>query len=167
MQEPDFSSPELADLYEELAPQLVRIVSKNLTAPESVIEDACQLAWSWLIQNRESVEVGGELGWLSTTATRAALRQLRTRRHEVSYEAESDGEEELSARTDPGPGPDRIAEYRERLAEIHTLPVRQQQMLWLHGFGYGYVEIAEHTGDSLRTVERQLLRAKRRLARSA
>jgi DNA-directed RNA polymerase specialized sigma24 family protein len=33
----------------------------------------------------------------------------------------------------------------------------------LHGAGYRYAEIAAATGDSRRTVERQLLRAKRAL----
>lgn len=154
-------------MYAELSPQLLRILSKNLTAPEGLIEDACQVAWSALIQNRETIEPGGELGWLSTTASREALRQLRARRHEVSYEEEQEEDEELSEMLDPAPSPERVVELRERLAEIHALPVRQRQMLWLHGIGYHYEEISERTGDSIRTVERQLLRAKRRVARSA
>lgn len=163
---PVFSSPELACLYEELAPQLLRIVFRNLTAPDGLIEDACQVAWSALIENRDVIVEGSELGWLSTTATREALRQLRARRHEVSYEERAE-QEDLGDTLDPTPGPERVVELRERLAELHALPIRQQRMIWLHGIGYGYSEISEHTGDSLRTVERQLLRAKRRLARPA
>ena len=33
----------------------------------------------------------------------------------------------------------------------------------MHGFGFGYEEIAERTGDSRRTVERQLRRAREHL----
>ena len=62
------------------------------------------------------------------------------------------------------PGPERAVELRERLAEVRQLPLRQQQMVLLHGFGYRYGEIAEFTGDSRRTVERQILRGKRKLA---
>ena len=35
--------------------------------------------------------------------------------------------------------------------------------MWLQGFGLSYSEIAAYTGDTRRTVERQLMRAKRAL----
>jgi DNA-directed RNA polymerase specialized sigma24 family protein len=54
-----------------------------------------------------------------------------------------------------------VAEQRERLAELRALPRRQQQMLWMHAFGLSYREIAVETKCTERTVERQLLRAKR------
>jgi RNA polymerase sigma factor (sigma-70 family) len=158
--------PHLEMLYAELAPQLPRIVGANLTAPGELINDACQVAWGALMLTRDEILPGGELGWLSTTATREVLHQLRRLRHEVSYDDEVELEE-LEGRADPAPEPDRLAELRERLAEIHQLPARQQRMVWMHGFGYEYGEIADFTGDSRRTVERQLLRAKRRLARPA
>ena len=56
-----------------------------------------------------------------------------------------------------------LAEKRARLEAISELPGRQQRLVWLHGLGFSYDEIAAHTGDSSRTVERQLLRAKGRL----
>jgi RNA polymerase sigma factor (sigma-70 family) len=59
-----------------------------------------------------------------------------------------------------------LFERRERLASIRRLPQRQQQVLWLHALGLSYNEIARHTGCTTRTVERQLLRA-RRAVRSA
>jgi RNA polymerase sigma factor (sigma-70 family) len=64
------------------------------------------------------------------------------------------------------PGPEEVFERRERLASIRLLPERQQRVLWLHALGLTYVEIARHTGYTTRTVERQLLRA-RRAAREA
>lgn len=166
MQDSHSASPALGQLYAELAPQLLRIVSSNLTAPEGVIEDACQMAWGSFLQARASIARGAELGWLVTTATRQALRQLRFLRNEVSYEEQRE-QSDLDARASLVPGPARTAELRERLAEIHQLPVRQQRMLWMHGVGYDYGEIAVLTGDSRRTVERQLLRAKRRLGTPA
>lgn len=166
MPKPAFTTRELADLYEELAPQLLRIVHRNLTAPDGVVEDACQGAWRSLLENRDGVARGSELGWLSTTATREVLHQLRARRREVSYEEQTE-RGDLAERSDPAPGPQRLAELHERLAEIHELPSRQERMIWMQGFGYCYREISDLTGDSLRTVERQLLRARSRLARPA
>jgi DNA-directed RNA polymerase specialized sigma24 family protein len=61
------------------------------------------------------------------------------------------------------PGPDELVEQRERLATIHHLPERQQRLLWLQGLGLSYAEMADSTGCTNRTVERQLLRAKRAL----
>ncbi len=40
-------------------------------------------------------------------------------------------------------------------------------MLWLHGIGLSYADIADSTGCTLRTVERQLLRAKRTMRAAA
>lgn len=157
--------PALGPLYAELAPQLLRIVSNNLTAPEGVVEDACQMAWGSFLQTREPIARGAELGWLVTTATRQALRHLRVLRNEVSFEEQGE-QSDLDAQISAVPGPARTVELRERLAEIHQLPVRQQRMLWMHGLGYDYGEISDLTGDSRRTVERQLLRAKRRLTAS-
>jgi len=37
-------------------------------------------------------------------------------------------------------------------------------MVWLQAAGLSYSEISARTGDSLRTTERQVLRARRRLA---
>ncbi|MBV8956985.1 MAG: sigma-70 region 4 domain-containing protein, partial [Solirubrobacterales bacterium] len=39
----------------------------------------------------------------------------------------------------------------------------QQRILWLHALGLTYAEIADYEGCTLRTVERQLLRARRRI----
>jgi RNA polymerase sigma factor (sigma-70 family) len=151
-------------LYSELQPQLLRIVSSNLQAPDGLIEDACQTAWSALLARREAVTPGSELGWLSTTATRAALRLLRGDRVETPL-----GELAEPASLDlprvAQPGPEDSLAMRERLAEIRRLPARQQRMVWLQGLGYEYLEIAAVTCDSRRTVERQLTRARQRLAR--
>jgi RNA polymerase sigma factor (sigma-70 family) len=153
-------------LYSELQPQLVRILATNLQAPEWVIEDACQTAWGSLLIHGEAVVAGSELGWLSTTATRAALRLLRRDRLAAPLEAAVEPVRLDDYRT-AEPGPEDRLELRERLAEIRRLPVRQQRLVLLQGMGYDYVEIAAVTGDSRRTVARQLTRARQRLARLA
>lgn len=151
-----------SQLYGEMQPQLVRILVSNLQPPDWVIDEACQTAWSSLLEHRQTVAPGGELGWLSTTATRAALRLLRRAR--ITDSAEQlpvpVSLDDLRVREVE---PERHLELRERLAEIRRLPVRQQRVVMLHGFGYEYDEIAAVTGDTRRTVARQLTRARRRL----
>jgi RNA polymerase sigma factor (sigma-70 family) len=150
------------DLYNDLQPQLVRILVSNLQAPEWIVDDACQSAWSSLLEHGGAVVAGGELGWLSTTATRAALRLLRRERSAECCE-EPPPLVSLDALRVPEPGPARSFELRERLAEVKRLPVRQQRLVMLHGFGYEYDEIAAATGESRRTIARQLTRARRQL----
>lgn len=153
--------------YRRLAPALERIVTRLVRASAPLVEEACQIAWSRLVWNELVLEEEDALlSWLTTTATREVFRVLHANRWELSLD---DGCEhgrviELPSRD---PGPDHVVELREQLAEIYRLPVRQQRMLWLHGAGYVYTEIAAETGDSRRTVERQLLRAKRTLRQRA
>jgi RNA polymerase sigma factor (sigma-70 family) len=155
------SSPSLTDLYEALAPQLERIVNANVQASSTLLEEACQTAWTWLVAERDSLTPGTELGWLATTATREALKLVRTQRRDLSLEQEQEGELlELVFE----PGPERVIEMRERLAEVRQLPPRQQRLVMLQGFGYRYAEISAVTGDSCRTIDRQLMRARRKLA---
>ena len=154
---PTAAPSDLAVRYEHDAGRLQGLVARNIAAPPELIEEACQVAWG-----RLHALGGGEprsaFGWLATTAQREALRLLRQREREVRLDDPETGAEviALPARS---AGPDRVSEFREQLAQIHRLPVRQQRMVWLQGFGYEYEEIAERTGDSRRTVERQLKRA--------
>lgn len=163
------SSPHRLDYdsaYRLLAPRLERIVARNVVAPGPLIEEACQFAWSRLVAADPAVAPGATLGWLTTTATREAIRARRAQRRELPLIAEH-GVGEVIELPAPGPGPDRVVEMREQLAQIHRLPARQRRMLWLQGLGYGYDEIAAQTGDTRRTVERQLLRAKHTLRMGA
>jgi RNA polymerase sigma factor (sigma-70 family) len=156
----------LEALYAELQPQLARILASNLEAPAWVIDEACQAAWGSLLLQRPELAAGQELGWLSTTATRTALRALRRERHTDPHEQLPEPAC-LEDRRTAQPEPERAVELRERLAEIKRLPIRQQRVVMLHGFGYEYREIAAVTGDSRRTVQRQLTRARQRLTRLA
>jgi len=163
MPRPIPSRPPLADLYTQLAPQLERIVNANVRATSTVLEEACQTAWARLVAERDSLTPGTELGWLATSATREALRLVRAQGRELSLEQEQEiGGELLELALTPGP--ERVIEVRERLAEVRQLPQRQQRLVMLQGFGYRYSEISAVTGDSCRTIDRQLIRARRKLA---
>jgi RNA polymerase sigma factor (sigma-70 family) len=157
---------DLDELYRLLSPRLRQIVRSHVRAPEPVIEDACQTAWSRLIHHSDRVHREAVLSWLATTAVREALKLARRDGRELSLDAELErsGELPLPARA---PGPAELLELRDRLAEVGELPERQQRLVWMHAAGLTYVEIAERTGDTRRTVERQLLRAKGRLAQKA
>jgi DNA-directed RNA polymerase specialized sigma24 family protein len=87
------------------------------------------------------------------------MKLVRRDRRDLSLELAAEESPTLLSATVPGP--DEVFEHRERLASIHELPERQQRMLWMHGFGLSYADIADLTGCTSRTVERQLLRAKR------
>jgi DNA-directed RNA polymerase specialized sigma24 family protein len=63
-------------------------------------------------------------------------------------------------------GPDERLEHRQRLGRLGALPVRQQRLLWLHGLGFSYREMAVREGCTARTVERQLLRARHAVAQA-
>jgi RNA polymerase sigma factor (sigma-70 family) len=157
---------EVGELYAALAVRLHQIVHGRVRAPAPVIEDACQFAWSTLIRYQGSVRRDRALGWLAMTASREALRQLRRSRRERSLEQ--------LAEEGVGPMPrasvtpiEELVEQRARLGTIGRLPERQQRLVWLQGLGLSYNEMADHEHATPRTVERQLMRAKKRLREAA
>jgi RNA polymerase sigma factor (sigma-70 family) len=155
-------SPEIGELYRALSVRLERIVRCDVRASEAVIEDACQFAWSRLVHHAGRVRRETVLAWLARTAIREACRLSDREHRELSLE----GQIELAGGALPScdaPGPEELIFCRERLRWIDGLPERQQRLLWLHALGLSYAEIAFHTGCTERTVERQLLRAKRSL----
>jgi RNA polymerase sigma factor (sigma-70 family) len=143
---------DVGELYGLLARRLEQIVRLDVQAPDAVIEDACQFAWSRLLHHRHRVQRETVLGWLVRTAVHEALKLLRRDRRELSLEVAA--EEAMPAT------PVHLIECRERLAEVSRLPVRQQRAVWLHALGLNYTEIASYEGCTTRTVERQLLRAR-------
>ena len=153
-------------LYGALAGQLERIVRSQVRACDAVIDDACQTAWIQLLSHDGRVRTSSLLSWLSTTAIHEALRLLRRAGRDLSLELASE-EAPALIETALAPGPDEALELRERLDSLRRLPERQQRMLWLHGIGLSYADIADSTGCTLRTVERQLLRAKRTMRAAA
>lgn len=157
---------DLDELYRALSRRLEQIVRFDVRAPDPVIEDACQFAWSRLVGNPDRVGADKALSWLARTAVHEALKLIRREDRELSLEAtiESGGESVLSARS---PSLDELLEHRQQLGRIRALPERQQRLLWLHGLGLSYAEMAQYTGFTTRTVERQLLRAKHALRSAA
>lgn len=154
------------ELYRLLAPRLRQIVRSDVRGSDAVIDDACQIAWSQLIRHAEDVRREAALSWLATTAVREAFKLARRDVRELSLDAELERTGELPFASS-APGPPELLELRERLAEVGRLPERQRRLVWMHAAGLSYLEMADRTGDTRRTVERQLLRARGRLAREA
>ena len=155
----------VAELYRDLSERLEQIVRFGVRAPESVVEEACQFAWGRLMDHRHRVRRETALSWLARTAVREALKLHSRAGRCISLDAALDGER--AAEVPTLAGPDELFERRERLASIGRLPARQQQMLWLHALGLTYTEIGRHIGCTTRTVERQLMKAKRTLRQAA
>ena len=153
---------DVAQLYEELAPRLRSIVSRDVTAPPAVIEDACQFAWSRLIDHRERVCMETAPAWLATTAVREAFKLLRRRNREESLDAAVDEVGEASVHPRSTATED-LYEQRQKIAEVRRLPLRQQRLVWLQALGLSYAEMAAHEGATMRTVERQLVSARRQI----
>ncbi|MDQ6819295.1 MAG: sigma-70 family RNA polymerase sigma factor [Actinomycetota bacterium] len=153
---------DLGELYATLARRLEQIVRVDVRAPEPVIEEACQFAWSRLAYHRDRVRRDAALTWLAKTAIHEAFKLIRRDARELSLDATLEEAGEPPCRTS-GSTPQALAEQRERLAGVRRLPERQQRLVWLHALGLSYAEMAAHEGYTPRTVERQLLRARNAL----
>ncbi len=152
---------EVAELFAEQASRVRRLVRAGVRAPEPLIEDACQLAWIRLFQCRARVRRETAIAWLVRTAMREAIKLMHRDGRELSLDALAE------QAGDPPRTPallEELVEQRARLESIRILPERQQRLVWLQGLGLTYTEMAGQTGTTRRTVERQLLRAKRTLA---
>ena len=150
---------DLGELYGQLSKRLERIVRRDVRAPDPVIEDACQCAWVALVSNRDRVRRATTLPWLVKTAQHEAFKLVRRdgRDHSLEATVETAGDRTLRL---TAPGPEELAFAHDRLGQLERLPARQRRLMWLQGFGLSYTEMAQHTGDTNRTVERQLLRAR-------
>jgi RNA polymerase sigma factor (sigma-70 family) len=155
---------EVGELYRLLATRLEQIVRLDVRAPDAVIEDACQFAWSRLLHHRDRVHRETVLSWLARTAVHEAFKLLRRDRRELSLEEATEQPIAPVLRCDLTPV--EVFELRERLDELARLPERQRRALWLHALGLSYVEIAQHEKCTIRTVDRQLVRARQGLARA-
>ena len=140
-------SGDLAELYGQLSKRLERIVRRDVRAPAPVIEDACQFAWVTLVSHRDRVRQATTLPWLVKTAQHEAFKLVRRDGRDHSLEATLETAGDATLRL-AAPDPEELAVARE------------QRLMWLQGFGLSYAEMAECTGDTTRTVERQLLRAR-------
>lgn len=156
-------TPDLVgELYAAEAARVRRAVRGGVRAGEPLIEDACQEAWARFVAARDRVNRDTALGWLVTTAIHEAWRLLRHEGGDLSLERlmEESGDPDWEPLA---PSVEEIAGLRLRLDALRALPQRQGRLVWLQGLGLSYAEMGPVTGDSSRTVQRQLLRGRRTL----
>lgn len=167
---PRFARDRAADIalfYRREAASLQRAVARSVAAPAATVEDACSYAWCQLLR-REEIELGpGGFWWLYVVAKREVFRLSgRARREEPAGDAgELPGRAALLVE-DVSDTVQRRADHDARVQLLATLGDRKRRMLVLQAAGFSYEEIAQVCGDSLRTVERQLVRGKRGLAQA-
>ena len=148
-------------LFTELHPWLLRVVRRQTGAPDAVVEDACAFAWMQLL--RCQPERRPELpGWLRVVAVRQAVRLMARERRELPLACpREDGAPEP---LEPDGGDDQdLLRAREVLGAVAALPERKRRIFGLFLAGHSYAEVAAQTGDSRRTVERQIMRSYRSL----
>ena len=151
---------EVAELYARSAGLVRGQVCSEVTAPEAVIDDACQFAWIRLLHHRHRVDRDGAVSWLITTALHEVFKLVRRDSHDLSLEQllEETGDLRIN-RT--APAPQEVVAARLRLELLQELPERQERLMWLRGLGFSYPEMATETDMTVRTVERQLMKARR------
>jgi len=143
-------------LYRTHARKLRSVVRMKVNTTEDVVDDACAFAWLQLVRcqpRRETV-----FGWLKRVATREAVRLHRIQRAFASSELEVLEHPVLrDHRTEPAT----LDEIIDALDVLGSLQDRQRLALGLHALGFHYCEIGELTGDTARTVARQIFKARR------
>ncbi len=148
----------LSTLFARYQQPLRRRLRWIVSTSEANIEDAYALAWLQLVSYHPDLE--DPLTWLTTVAVREAVKlERRSRRTRPLIRSDTGQELALVDR--------RLElELREELLDTAAtltaagLSERQRRILGLLIAGYSYAEISIRTGDSLRTVERQLQKAR-------
>jgi RNA polymerase sigma factor (sigma-70 family) len=153
---------EVAELYARNASLVRGQVCSEVTACDAVIDDACQFAWIRLLHHRHRVGRDRAVSWLITTALHEVFKLVRRDGHDLSLEqlVEETGDLRIHR---SAPAPEEAVGARLRLELLQELPERQERLVWLRGLGFSYPEMATETGATVRTVERQLIKARRNL----
>lgn len=153
---------EVAELYARSAGLVRGQLCNEVSAPEAVIDDACQFAWIRLLHHRHRVGRDGVVSWLITTARREVFKLVRRDEHDLSLEELMEETGDLCI-TRTAPEPDQAVGARLRLELLQELPERQERLMWLRGLGFSYPEMATEAATTVRTVERQLMKAQRKI----
>jgi len=151
---------EVAELYARSAGLVRGQVCNEVTASEAVIDDACQFAWIRLLHHRHRVGRDRAVSWLITTALHEVFKLVRRDSHDLSLEQLMEETGDLRI-TRTAPAPEEAVGARLRLELLRELPERQERLMWLQGLGFSYPEISTQTGATVRTVDRQLTKARR------
>ena len=149
----------VAAFYARESGRLLARVTDELASGRAVAEDACQTAWLALL-GREDVALDASGGaWLRAVALTAGARVARGR----DIPAQPVLDHEAGRAVGESEPCERVVELEElagRRARLLGVSPRQRMLLGLQGLGLSYDEISAVTGNSRRTVQRQLLRGR-------
>ena len=157
------AASDTAALFSRYDRKLRDRVSAVVNTSQANIEDACMFAWVQLLRH-EIDEIDAAYSWLTTVAIREAVKLDRADRRTRSLPVDDDGvviepidpRDELAARD--------MLDHAAAVIQQAGLTSRQLEMIALQAWGLNYKEIAARTGNSRRTVDRELLRARAKLA---
>jgi RNA polymerase sigma factor (sigma-70 family) len=149
--------PDEEELFAQHACRLHTVVSATVQTSAANVDDACGFAWLQLLRHRPPAAAA--FAWLCTTAIREAIKlQHRTGRL-------IDLDQLAEVTTDPTVRPEGSLELIAAGEQIRAarLRPREARVIGLRAAGYSRDEIAELTGESHRTIDRQLGRARRKV----
>jgi DNA-directed RNA polymerase specialized sigma24 family protein len=146
-----------ARLFEGHAGALHAVVSRRVPTSPVNVEDACGFAWLQLVCHRPRPV--SAFAWLCTTAIREAVKLHRRTSWLVALdeldEAAADPRGMLEGRLE-------LMAAGQQLGEARLRP-REARLVGLRVAGYSREEMSELTGETCRTLDRQLGRAQRKL----
>jgi RNA polymerase sigma factor (sigma-70 family) len=152
-----------AHMFATYAPRLRAQVRRIVgTSPENV-DDACSFAFLQLL--RYQPDRDSAYPWLVKVAVREAVKLDRRSRRTLSLgdrDGDHDASSEAADRTDTLALRLEVISAREAIAAAQ-LSNRQARIVALQAGGLDYEQIAAREDITLRTVERQMLRARRKL----
>jgi RNA polymerase sigma factor (sigma-70 family) len=154
---------ELHQLFTREHARLERRLARIVNTSRENVEDALSFAWCALLRRRASIDMDDPAVWLLTVAKREAFKlHARSQRTGRLADHEHGGGRDLSAQRDPIAVREHL---RDAVSAINRagLSDRQRRLLVLHGCGFSYRELAQLEGASVRTVDRQLQHARRKL----
>jgi len=162
----------LGHLFASHTPQLYRVALRILGKPQDA-EEALQDGFLSALRHLRDFECRSRFStWLSRIVINAALMRLRKNRREVITSIDQKLEQDKVAWADriadPGPSPEEICVWNERLEiierRLRSLPAAHRSVLRLRDVqGISTQEAADILGVKTGTVKSQLRRARLRL----
>lgn len=149
-----------AELYEQLAARLIKIVARQVRTSTANVEDACSFAWVQMLHYQPARET--VVAWLVRVGTREAIKLDRRARRQDAAATGPSGQGRAVDECRPIEAHLETLAARDAIVAAQLRP-REAEILVAHVAGYSYIEIADAKDLTPRTVERQLLRAKRKL----
>jgi RNA polymerase sigma factor (sigma-70 family) len=145
------------ELFARQARRLHAVVSRNVRTSAANVDDACGFAWLQLVRHRPPAAVA--FAWLCTTAVREAIKLDQRTTRLIGLDQLARVATDSSPRAESSL--ERIA-VGEQTTAVRLRP-REARVVGLRVASYSRDEIAELTGESHRTIDRQLGRARRKL----